>query len=187
MDERRLRRLSIGIGAALECAATAVAKWLLGLSGGGTVLAFGFYVQSYLSILSIKNDCVSLRFVGNANLGASYLARWYLVSGGLALLAIAFPTAIGIGRNVLRWWKALKWPPLQPGHEFDGWYEYQVAERITFWQCALVVYSAYLFFAMTLSLPFSTIGSTPEGVRAEWHPFEVTCSLPQPPDDQGVS
>ena len=38
--------------------ATAVAKWLLGLSGAGTVLAFTLYIQSYLSILSIKNDCV---------------------------------------------------------------------------------------------------------------------------------
>ena len=38
--------------------ATALAKWLLGLSGAGTVLALTFYIQSYLSILSIKNDCV---------------------------------------------------------------------------------------------------------------------------------
>jgi hypothetical protein len=51
--------------------ATAVAKWLVGLSGAATVLAFALYIQSYLSILSIKNDCVSLRFVADANSGQS--------------------------------------------------------------------------------------------------------------------
>src|SRR5215467_11529784 len=40
--------------------ATVVAKWLVGLSGAAAGLAFSFYVQSYLSILSIKNVCVSL-------------------------------------------------------------------------------------------------------------------------------
>ena len=84
---------------------TAVAKWLAGLSGGGTVLAFGFFIQSYLSILSIKNDCVSLQFVADANFGAGWCAGWFLVSGMLALLAIAWPAAVGIGRNFLRWRK----------------------------------------------------------------------------------
>ena len=50
---------------------TTVAKWLLGLSGAGTVWAFGFYAQSYLSVLSIKNDCASLLFVAHAMTGGS--------------------------------------------------------------------------------------------------------------------
>jgi hypothetical protein len=61
--------------------ATAVAKWLLGLSGAGTVLAFAFYIQSYLSILSIKNDCVSRRFVADANSGAALMARCFCCPG----------------------------------------------------------------------------------------------------------
>jgi hypothetical protein len=67
--------------------ASAVAKWLAGMSGAGTVLAFAFYIQSYLSILSIKNDCVSRRFVADANGAAVWIAGFFLVSGMLALLA----------------------------------------------------------------------------------------------------
>ena len=91
--------------------ATAVAKWLVGMSGAGTVLAFAFYIQSYLSILSIKNDCVSLRFVANANLAAVEFAVWFLGTGMVALFAIALPTAVGIRRNFLRRRKAQKQPP----------------------------------------------------------------------------
>jgi hypothetical protein len=158
--------------------ATAVAKWLVGMSGAGTVLAFAFYIQSYLSILSIKNDCVSQRFVADANSAAILFARWFLVSGILALLAIAWPTLVGIGRNLLRWWKAHKLPPLQPGHEFDGWSEYEVTERVTFLQCVLVVFSSVFFFGLTFSLLFFAIGSKPED---SWHHFELQC-LSQPPE-----
>ena len=164
---------------------TAVAKWLAGLSGAGTVLAFGFYVQSYLSILSIKNDCVSLQFVADANRGAALFAVLFLVSGMLALLAIAWPTGVGIARNRLRWTKALKLPPLQPGHEFDGWSEFLVSQRVTGLQWVLLFVSALLFFGLTYTLVSFAIGSKPEGVLEEWHNFELQC-LPQPPD-KGVS
>ena len=82
--------------------ATAFAKWLLGLSGAGMVVAFGFYVQSYLSILSIKNDCVSLHFVAAAISDAARLAGLFLLSGISALFALIWPTIVGIGRNLLR-------------------------------------------------------------------------------------
>ena len=140
--------------------ATAVAKWLAGMSGAGTVLAFTLYIQSYLSILSIKNDCVSLQFVADPNKGAVAYARGFLASGILALFAIALPPAVGMGRNFLSWWKASKQPPLQPGHEFDGWSEVQVMSRVTIWQCAMVLLSAVLFsdwplFRCTLQLGVS--------------------------------
>jgi hypothetical protein len=163
--------------------ATAVAKWLAGLSGAGTVLAFGFYLQSYLSILSIKNDCASLRFVADANGAAVECVRLFLVSGMLALLAIAWPTAVGIGRNLLRWMRADKLPPLQPGHEFNGWSEFQVTGRVTILQYFMLFFSCLLFFGVTFALAFSAV--KPEGVLTEWHHFELQC-LPQPPD-QGAS
>jgi hypothetical protein len=162
--------------------ATVVAKWLAGMSGAGTVLALAFHIQGYLSILSIKNDCVSRRFVADANTGAVWFARLFLV---LALLAIAWPVAVGIGRNLLRWMKAHKLPPLQPGHEFDGWSESQVTGRVTFFQWFMVFFSSLLFFGLTFSLVFYAIGSKPEGLLEELHNFELQC-LPQPPD-QGVS
>jgi hypothetical protein len=165
--------------------ATAVAKWLVGLSGAATVLAFALYIQSYLSILSIKNDCVSLQFVADANSGAVWYARLFLLSGVLALFALAWPTAVGIERNFLRWWKAHKLPPLQPGHEFDGWSEYQVTGRVTILQWVLVVFSSVLFFGLTSILVFSEIGMKPEDVLKEWHKFELQC-LPQSPY-QGAS
>ena len=159
--------------------ATALAKWLLGLSGAGTVLALTFYIQSYLSILSIKNDCVALRFVADANSGAAWYARGFLISGGLALLALVWPTWVGIRRNFLRWYKASKLPPLQPGHEFDGWSDFQVTGRVTILRWLLVVFSAFFFF-----FPLA-IGSKPEGVLKKWHNFELQC-LPQP-SAQGAS
>ena len=165
---------------------TAFAKWLAGLSGAGMVLAFGFYVQSYLSILSIKNDCVSLRFVADANLGAARYALWFLMPGALALLAIVWPTAIGILRNLQRWMKAHKLPPLQPGHEFDSWSELQVTKWVTSLQLAMVCVSAVLFVGLTYNFLSFAIGSKPERVLKEWHDFELQC-LPQPPDDQGMS
>jgi hypothetical protein len=165
--------------------ATAFAKWLAGLSGAATVLAFGFYVQSYLSILSIKNDCVSLRFVADANSGAVWFARGFLVSGVLALFALAWPTWVGIRRNLLRWYKAQKLPPLQPGHEFDEWSDFQVTGRVTIPQCVLMFFSSLFFFGLILILVSSGIGMRPEGVLAEWHNFELQCH-PQT-FDQGAS
>jgi hypothetical protein len=64
----------------------------------------------------------------------------------LALLAIAWPTAVGIGRNLLRWMKADKLPPLQPGHEFDGWSEFQVTGRVTITQAVMLFFSFLIFF-----------------------------------------
>jgi hypothetical protein len=164
---------------------TAVAKWLVGLNGAATVLAYTLHTQSFLSILSIKSDCVSQRFVADAISQAASFAGLFLVSGMLALFAIALPAALGIGRNLLRWMKAHKEPPLQPGHEFDGWSDYQVTGRVTIWQWILVIFSSVLFFGLTFFLVFSEIGMTPERVWQHWHKFELQC-LPQPPD-QGVS
>ena len=166
--------------------ATALAKWLLGLSGAGTVLALTFYIQSYLSILSIKNDCVALRFVADANSGAAWYARGFLISGGLALLALVWPTWVGIRRNFLRWYKASKLPPLQPGHEFDGWSDFQVTDRVTIPQCVMVFLSFLFFFGLTYFLVSSGIGMTPEGVLKEWHYFELQCPAAKPPY-QGAS
>jgi hypothetical protein len=155
------------------------------MNGVATVVAFGFYAQSYLSILSIKDDCVSREFVASANLAAVEFAGWFLGCGALALLAIASPAAVGIGRNYLRWRKGHNVPPLQPGQEFDGWSEFQV-KRVASWQKCLVLTSSSLFFLLILTLMFSAIGGNPEGVRAEWHNFEVRC-LQKQPLDQGLS
>jgi hypothetical protein len=81
--------------------------------------------------------------------------------------------------------KALKLRPLQPGHEFEGWSEFQVTSWVTFFQWFMVFFSSLLFFGLTFSLLFYAIGSKPEGVLGELHNFELQC-LPQPPD-QGVS
>jgi len=150
------------------------------MSGAGTVLAFAFYIQSYLSILSIlsiKNDCVALRFVADANWGAVSYARWFVLSGVLALLAIALPALVGIERNLRRWQKAYKLPPLQPGLEFDGWTEFQV-RRVPTVQWFMVGISSVIFFALTFNLVYSAPGSKPEGVR---HYFELQCSQPSDP------
>jgi len=159
--------------------ATAFAKWLLGLSGAGMVVAFGFYVQSYLSILSIKNDCVSLHFVAAAISDAARLAGLFLLSGILALFALIWPTVVGIGRNLLRWYKAHELPPLQPEHKFDEWSDFQVTGRVTIVQGVLVGFSFLLFVLLTFGLVFFSVGSTPEGVLRIWHKFELQCLLPQ--------
>ena len=131
----------------------------MGLNGAATVLAFAVHAQSYLSILSIKSDCASRLFVADAISQAASFAASFLLSGMLALFAIALPPAVGMGRNFLSW-KASKQPPLQSGHEFDGWSEVQVTSRVTIWQCAMVLLSAVLFsdwplFRCTLQLGVS--------------------------------
>jgi hypothetical protein len=103
------------------------------------------------------------------------------MSGLLALFALAWPTAVGIRRNLLRWWKADKLPPLQPGHEFDGWSEFQVTGRVTILQGVSVFLSSLFFFGLIYILVFSGIGMKPEGVL---HYFELQC--PQPPDPGGI-
>ena len=103
---------------------TTVAKWLAGLSGAGVVLAFAFYMQAYLSILSIKDDCVSRRFVADAIWTAAVLVLCTIVAGLFALAAIVGPSACGMRRNWRRRREAK--PPLQSGHEFDGLSEGQV-------------------------------------------------------------
>ena len=164
---------------------TAVAKWLLGLSGAGTVLALTLYMQSYLSILSIKNDCVSLHFVAHAMTTAAAYAKGFMWSGMFALVAIAWPTAVGIGRNLRLWYKAQNLPPLQRGQEFDRWSDFQVTGRVTILQWVLVGFSSALFFGLTYIQMSAGIGMKPESVQKEWHYFEVQCVQQWP--DQGVS
>ena len=72
--------------------------------------------------------------------------------------------------------KAHKLPPLQPGHEFDGWSDFQVTGRVTILQWVLVAFSAFLFFTLTFDLV-----AKPERVLEGWHKFELQCQ-PQPPD-----
>jgi preprotein translocase subunit SecG len=81
--------------------------------------------------------------------------------------------------------KVHKLPPLQLGHEFDGWSEFQVTGRVTMLQRFMLFFSSLFFFGLTLTLVFFAIASKPERVREEWHQFELQC-LPQPPD-QGFS
>ena len=123
---------------------------------------------------------VSLRYVADANLGAAKFVGGFLVSGMLALLAIASPAMVGIGRNLRRWHKAHKLSPLQPGHEFDRWSEYQVT-RVRHLQLVMLLFSSLIFFWLTLVLVFTLIGSKPEGALEARHKFELQCS-PQPPD-----
>ena len=163
----------------------AVAQWLLGLSGAGTVLAFTFYMQSYLSMLSIKNDCVSLRLVAHAMREAVAYAYGFMWVGILALVTIGLPRAVGIGRNLLRWYKAHELPPLQPEHKFDEWSDFQVTGRVTILQGVLVGFSLLIFVLLTFGLVFFTTGSTPEGVLRIWHSFELQCLPPQ--SDQAAS
>jgi hypothetical protein len=177
MPERPVRGFVASYSLIAVERATAVAKWLVGLNGAAT--------QSFLSVLSIRSDCVSRRFVADAISQAASAAGLFLVSGILALFAVALPAALGFGLNLLRWMKANKMPPLQPGHEFDGWSEYHVTIRVMIWQWILVSVSSVLFFGLTFILVFSEIGMTPERVWQHWHKFELQC-LPQPPD-QGVS
>ena len=164
---------------------TAFARWILGMSSAATVLAFAIYIQTYLSILSImsiKDDCVSQEFIANANLNAAVAVVVFLASGLLALLAITWPAGWGIGRNLLRSMKAQNLPPLQPGQELDGWSEFHVNGRVVFWQKTVVVLSALIFFGLIFRLVFTPIGDKPEGVRAELHKFELRCLQRQPPD-----
>ena len=97
-------------------------------------------------------------------------------SGGCHFL----PTAVGIGRNLRRWYKAQKLPPLQPGHEFDEWSDYQVPGRVTMLLWVLVVVSLFFFVSASLGPVFSAIWSNPESVVQVWHKFEAQC--PPPPD-----
>jgi len=152
------------------------------MSSAATVLAFAIYIQTYLSIMSIKDDCVSQKFIANANLNAVVAVVGFLVSGLLALLAITWPAGWGVGRNLRLSMKALKLPPLQPGQELDGWSELQVRERVVFWQKIMVAVSSLIFFGLILILVFSPVGGKPEGVRAELHKFELRCLQRQPPD-----
>jgi hypothetical protein len=71
--------------------------------------------------------------------------------------------------------KVHKLPPLQLGHEFDGWSEFQVTGRVTILQGVMLFFSSLFFFALTLSLVFVTIATKPEGVLEELHKFELQC------------
>jgi len=99
--------------------------------------------------------------------------------GILALVTIGLPRAVGIGRNLLRWYKAQELPPLQPGHELAEWSDFQVTGRVTSLQWLSVVLSGFLFLLILFGM------MKPERALMEWHYFELQC-LTQP-SDQGVS
>jgi hypothetical protein len=83
---------------------TIFAKWLAGLSGAAVVLACAYYMQAYLSVLSIKGDCVSRRFVADAIFSATTFLIWAIAAGLLALAAIVWPAAIrGGGTADVEW------------------------------------------------------------------------------------
>jgi hypothetical protein len=70
--------------------------------------------------------------------------------------------------------KAVKLPPpLVPGQEF-----YLVTELVMSLQLGLVIASFVLFFGLIL-IVVSHMGMPPQGVRKEWHNFELLC-LQQP-------
>lgn len=157
---------------------TTLARWLAGLSGAAMVLSFAFYMQAYLSILSIKDDCVSRRFVADAIGGAVQFLDLSLLAGVSALAAIVWPVCVGAFRNRAR----RKWstPPLQSGHEFDGWSENRV--RLC-WLLRLLFMSISAGSLITLIYFLLHVGgalSTPEGIQEHWHcNFEVGCLPPE--------
>jgi hypothetical protein len=73
---------------------TALAKWLAGLSGAALVLIYALYMRSYLSILSIRGDCVSREFVANVHKAAAYFLVLAVASGVRALAAISWPALV---------------------------------------------------------------------------------------------
>lgn len=167
--------------------ATTVAKWLAGLSGAALVLAFAFYIQAYLSIPSIKDDCVARLFVADAIKGALLFAWWALVAGVLALVTISLPALVGVWRNRASFGgrrRRMNQPPLELGHELDGLTEWHVS-FVAGAQAALLFFSCGALFLLVFGLLYFGIGSKPEGIQKGWHEFELKC-LPQPPD-QGIS
>jgi hypothetical protein len=158
---------------------TTLAKWLAGLSGAAVVLSFAFFIPAYLSMMSIKDDCASQQFIGDALGGAVHFLEFSFAAGALALLAIVWPVFIGWGRNNARWKRG--YPPLRPGQPFDGWSE----RRVGLWsvlQGVFVVLSAALLIFLVLFVIFG-VGrplSTPEGVQKWWHHFELKCIPPVP-------
>jgi hypothetical protein len=154
---------------------TTVAKWLAGLSGAGAVLAFAFYMQAYLSILSINDVCVSRRFVADAIGAATAFVVWTVVVCGLpAVAAIVCPSMVGVARNWRR--KREAKPPLQPGHEFDGLSEGQV---LNVWVSQMLLLLVSISALATLIGFFIWLGAArlgkPEGVQKMWHEFELRC------------
>ena len=123
----------------------------------------------------------SLLFVADAIKAALFFASFFLISGTLAAVAAGLPSVIGIGRNLLGWTKGR--PPLEPEHEFEGWSEFQVENRVSGPQWFMVMMSSVLFFFMVLGVLIVRVGSNPE---KEWHFFELQC-LPKPSDQGGVA
>lgn len=159
---------------------TTFAKWLAGLSGAAVVLACAYYMQAYLSVLSIKDDCVSRRFVADAIYSAATFLIWAIAAGLLALAAIVWPAVVRGWRNGTRRMAAK--PPLQPGHEFDGLSEGQVRWRLIPQGILVLLSGASLATLIVFLIWFGvTIGGRPEGVQKMWHDFELKC-LPKPPE-----
>ena len=161
---------------------TTVAKWLAGLNGAAVVLAFAYYIQAYLSILSIKNDCASRLFVADAMNGAVQFIGLAVIAGIMALTAIAWPAAVvGARRNSAR--RRSLQLPLRPGQEFDGLSEAQVYRRAWFPQFLLCFSSAVLLSLLVwfLTIHVGVTIAKPEGLQDWWRAFEVKCPK-QPPD-----
>jgi hypothetical protein len=146
----------------------------VGLNGVALALAFTFYIQAYLSIPSIKDDCASRRFVADAMWGPDRLGRWFLFAGALALIAVALPGIIASLRNFRR---GRTLPLLRSGREFDGWSEESVLGVV--WAQALLMAVSFVIWAVfTVYLLIAAPDSTPEGVQRDWHNFELKCLQP---------
>jgi hypothetical protein len=140
--------------------ATTAAKWLVGLSGVALALTFTLYIQAYLSIPLIKDDCASRRFVADAMWGADRFGGWVLIGGALALFAVALPGIVSIGRK-----------------QFDGW-----SQDAVMWVFVCQIVAIFVSFLMTVALIALVLiwapDSTPEGVQRDWHSFELKCLRP---------
>jgi hypothetical protein len=160
---------------------TTFARWLAGLNGAAVVLAFAYYMQTYLSILSIKDDCVARLFVADAIKTASMFVIGAIAGGLLAMMALVWPVVVGGARNAARAAKGR--PLLQRGQEFDELSEFQ-AGWISMPQIILTLFSVLCLLVMVWFLLWfgMTIGGKPEGIQKIWHELELRC-VPQSVSD----
>ena len=161
--------------------ATTFGLFLAGLSGAALALTSTLFVQSYSLI---KGDCVSRRVLAGAVHDAILFGWLFAIASGFALLAAWLPSAIGSARNFNRQLLDQRPPPIQPGHEFEGWSESRV-----YWVVAAqrgLLFVALLFFLVGLGSPLVS-SSNPDVFRKIWEGYERACRSGSEPLGQGYS